>query len=279
MSDTPHLPIGAFSNETRLSIRMLRHYDEQGLLRPAEVDPVTGYRRYAPEQVAAAVRIRNLRDVGFTVSAIAAVLAAHGSDAYQRALRMQRDVLTTELRDAENRVHLIDRMITNEGQDMNDITVTRATLPAETIVALRGVIPSYPEEGRLWERFMPALGAQGITPIGPGGVIEHDGEYRESDVDESVWLPVAPGTTASEPLEVIALPEREVVMARIVGPYSLITEAHTRIGTFARENGISLACGGPDAPIAERNGNRYLTTPGSVSDDEHVTEVWVPIAG
>ncbi|MDR0594315.1 MAG: MerR family DNA-binding transcriptional regulator [Bifidobacteriaceae bacterium] len=36
--------IGLFSRLTAISVRMLRHYQEQGVLEPAEVDPFTGYR-------------------------------------------------------------------------------------------------------------------------------------------------------------------------------------------------------------------------------------------
>jgi DNA-binding transcriptional MerR regulator len=42
---------GALAARTRLTHKALRLYDEQGLLRPAPVDPRSGYRSYAPEQV------------------------------------------------------------------------------------------------------------------------------------------------------------------------------------------------------------------------------------
>lgn len=38
--------IGEFASIGRVSVRMLRHYDEIGLLTPARVDPFTGYRSY-----------------------------------------------------------------------------------------------------------------------------------------------------------------------------------------------------------------------------------------
>lgn len=279
MSDTPNLTIGAFSSQSRLSIRMLRHYDEQGLLPPADVDPHTGYRRYSTTQLADAARIRHLRDVGFTVSAIAAVLAARGSAAYTQALVLQRDVLMEELRVAQHRVDRINRLIQNEGQDMNEITVSRKHIPAQTIAAVRGIIPTHAEEEPLWAQLMPALAAQGITPTGPGGVIEHDGEFRERDVDESAWVPVAPGTTAEAPIVIHELPARDAVVAHIVGPYSLITEAHERIHAFAAEHGLTLASPGTDAPIADCDWNVYLAScetdgPGTTP----VTDVCVPIA-
>ena len=38
------LKIGDFSKLSRISIRMLRHYDELGLLTPETIGPFTGYR-------------------------------------------------------------------------------------------------------------------------------------------------------------------------------------------------------------------------------------------
>ena len=51
------LKIGEFSKLSRVSVRMLRHYDEVGLLAPSEVDPMTGYRYYSERQLITAGRI------------------------------------------------------------------------------------------------------------------------------------------------------------------------------------------------------------------------------
>ena len=61
------LKIGDFSRLARISVRMLRHYDEIGLLAPSETDCFTGYRYYDESQLAIAYRITALRDMGFTV--------------------------------------------------------------------------------------------------------------------------------------------------------------------------------------------------------------------
>ncbi|CAL9349526.1 MerR family transcriptional regulator [Streptomyces sp. enrichment culture] len=61
---TELLTIGAFAKASRLSPKALRLYDELGLLPPARVDPVTGYRRYAPEQVERARLVAWLRRLG-----------------------------------------------------------------------------------------------------------------------------------------------------------------------------------------------------------------------
>lgn len=280
MTDTPDLmSIGEFSSRSRLSVRMLRHYGEHGILVPADVDAASGYRRYAPEQLAEAAHVRRLRDVGFTVSAISVLLAAHGTESYRQALALQRESLGDELRAAKERLALIDQLLDQEGTAMSTITVTRTTVPARTVVALRGTVPAYDQEGRLWDRLMPELGRQGLTPIGPCGVFEHDPEYREADPTLSIWLPVPPGTTAQAPLEVHELPEQEVVLARVEGPYTQISEAHARIDELVRSEGLTLAPrSGIDDDIAVLGFNRYLVDLSQAAPEDLVTEVCVPLA-
>ena len=66
--------IGEFSKLTQVSTRMLRYYDEMGLLKPAKIDSLTGYRMYSAEQISTLNRIIYLRDSGFNVAEIALAL-------------------------------------------------------------------------------------------------------------------------------------------------------------------------------------------------------------
>ncbi len=81
------LKIGTFSKLSRLSIRMLRRYDELGLLQPVHTDPFTGYRYYREEQLTTAGRIAALRDMGFGLSAIGALLEDGGRRSWTAAWR------------------------------------------------------------------------------------------------------------------------------------------------------------------------------------------------
>lgn len=73
--------IGEFAELTRLSIKALRHYDEHGLLAPAQVDPVTSYRRYASEQIRRATLIGDLRRMDVPLAVVARILDASPDDA------------------------------------------------------------------------------------------------------------------------------------------------------------------------------------------------------
>lgn len=64
------LSIGAFARAARLSPKALRLYDELGLLTPARVDPVSGYRRYAPAQLERARLVAWLRRLGMPLARI-----------------------------------------------------------------------------------------------------------------------------------------------------------------------------------------------------------------
>lgn len=75
-TDAPLLAIGELSRASGLTVSSLRFYDREGLLVPAEVDPVTGYRRYSPGQVRAARLLAGMRRVGMPLAEMAAVLDA-----------------------------------------------------------------------------------------------------------------------------------------------------------------------------------------------------------
>lgn len=274
MTDTPDLmPIGRFSSLSRISVRMLRHYDTHGVLVPADIDATNGYRRYASAQLADAAAIRRLRDVGFGVSAIGALLAVRGTPAFDEALRAQRLELAAAAADAAARLRLIDTLIREP--TMTD-TVSLTTLPARTLVHLRGTVPDYAGEGLLWERFLPALRAQGLAPIGPGGCIEHDDEFRESDVDESVYFEVPAGTTVAAPLAVFTAPAGRAVEAVVDGAYAqAIPRAHELIGAYVAAHGLVLARTVDDP--ATHHFNVYLNDPCAVPEAELRTRVVVPV--
>ncbi len=267
------LSIGQFSTLSRLSIRMLRHYDANGILAPAEIDPWTGYRRYAPSQLADATVIRDLRDAGFGVSTIGELLDGRGTPSWDEALEAQRRALIEEARANERRLELVSRLL-SPPSEIGSITITKETVPAMNVVVLRGVVPSYEDERILWGQMMPAAAALGISPVGPCGVIEHNDEYRESDVDLSIFIPVQQGTTAEDPLEILNLPERECAVATVRGAYNQFSLAHDLIADKIVEDDLRL----PESSSIDGHAfNIYVTEMGEVSEDELITKIYQPL--
>ncbi|GAA4601731.1 DNA-binding transcriptional MerR regulator [Actinoplanes octamycinicus] len=104
-----HISIGAFGAATGLSIAALRHYDEVGLLKPADVDPSTGYRRYAPAQVDQARLICGLRALDLPIDQIRAVLGRPAD--IKEALDTHRERLVDQIRELTQRVRAVDEFL------------------------------------------------------------------------------------------------------------------------------------------------------------------------
>jgi DNA-binding transcriptional MerR regulator len=92
------LSIGDFARYGRVSVRMLRHYDTLGLLLPARVDPASGYRFYTAAQLARLNRIVALKDLGFTLDQVRAMLDEQVSAEQLRGmLRLRRAELQAQI--------------------------------------------------------------------------------------------------------------------------------------------------------------------------------------
>lgn len=78
--------IGEMSRESGLTVSALRFYDAAGVLGPAHVDPASGYRFYAPDQLVVARLVATLRRAGMPLPGIRAVLDHRGAPAAVDAL-------------------------------------------------------------------------------------------------------------------------------------------------------------------------------------------------
>ncbi|MGW7574038.1 DNA polymerase III subunit beta family protein [Streptomyces sp. NPDC054765] len=79
------MPIGVFAQRSGLTSSALRFYADSGLLAPAEVDPISGYRYYSADQVARATVLRQLREIAMPLAGVEAVLGS-GADEASRLL-------------------------------------------------------------------------------------------------------------------------------------------------------------------------------------------------
>jgi hypothetical protein len=71
-----YLSIGDFSRATHMTVKTLRHYHQIGLLKPAEVDACTSYRRYGTDQIPVAQVISRFRELDMPLGEIQGVLSA-----------------------------------------------------------------------------------------------------------------------------------------------------------------------------------------------------------
>lgn len=131
------LTIGAFARACRLSPKALRLYDELDLLRPARVDPDTGYRYYAPEQLEQARLVAWLRRLGMPLARIRQVRAMEPPSAAQeiRAFWARVEAETATRRDLAT--FLVDHLSTPPRKDTHPMASTDLTNLLELRYAAR----------------------------------------------------------------------------------------------------------------------------------------------
>ncbi|MGD0439179.1 MAG: helix-turn-helix domain-containing protein [Acidimicrobiales bacterium] len=136
------LNIGEFARLGQVSPRMLRHYDELGLLDPALVDPDSGYRLYSVRQLSQLHRVVALRDMGFTLEQIREILAENlPVDQLRGMLRLRRAQLAQNVGEEQERLRRIEAHLRAleraKTVDVNDVVIKR-TQPVRVAQAVAG---------------------------------------------------------------------------------------------------------------------------------------------
>ena len=99
--------IGDFSRLTSISIRMLRFYDQNDILKPVYIDEESGYRYYQREQIFEASQVRFLRDIGFSTARIKAILENYkNAEEIEKYLEIQLIQLKEEADKIDSRIKI-----------------------------------------------------------------------------------------------------------------------------------------------------------------------------
>lgn len=128
------LTIGAFARASRLTPKALRLYDELGLLRPVEVDPVNGYRRYHPDQLGRARLVAWLRRLGMPLARIKVVCELPGTRAAAEIAAYWRQVEADTAARKELADFLIDHLSRKDTDMVDALTINAGALTDRGLV-------------------------------------------------------------------------------------------------------------------------------------------------
>ncbi|HEY3261109.1 MAG TPA: MerR family transcriptional regulator [Pseudonocardiaceae bacterium] len=269
--------IGDFARYGRVSIRMLRHYDAIGLLRPAHIDPANGYRFYQGSQLARLNRIIALKDLGFTLEQVQKILDEEVSAEQLRGmLRLRRAELEAAIASDAARLVRVEarlRTIESEGHMPSDDVVIKR-LPSVRVAELTGTAASFtPEDiGPVVQPLCADLGQRladaGVSPTGPLICYYEDA----TDGHDKVVVHAAVGVAAVErgagrEFAIVDLPEVPTA-ATIVhrGSMDNCLPSHQAVARWIDANGYHSA--GPAREL-------YIECP--ADGDQWVTELQYPI--
>lgn len=268
------LKIGEFSKLSRVSIRMLRHYDEIGLLAPETTDLFTGYRYYSEAQLITANRITALKELGFSLAAISELLTCYEDRAaLERHLLLKRVEAQEAAKEAERRLRLLDTAIERLRKDETNMKydVTVKTIPERYVASVRQIIPSYDLEGNLWHIFVKETAHMRIQDGDPCLCVAlfYDGEYKEADVDVEIQKSVKGSYPDTEHVKFKSVPAVRVASAICKGSYDQISEVNAAVASWVEANGYAF-----DGTAF----NIYHVSPHETRDpDAFITEVCYPV--
>jgi DNA-binding transcriptional MerR regulator len=131
-ADGDLLPIGRFARLAGLSVGALRHYDELDLLRPADVDRFTGYRRYRRGQLDTARTIARLRDLEMPIDEIRELIASDDPEERQRRLAIHRGRVEARTSRLQRILHIVGQLSQGKGPIVTDTAAASDVLDEAT---------------------------------------------------------------------------------------------------------------------------------------------------
>jgi DNA-binding transcriptional MerR regulator len=232
--------IGDFARLGQVSVRMLRHYDQIGLLKPDSVDAWSSYRSYSPEQLSVLNRIVALRDLGLSLEQVGRILADQvGVDELHGMLRLRRAELEDEMRAAGTRLTAVEsrlRMIEKESEMSADYVVK--PVPAVRLAALTDTL----DLAELGQRIGPMFDqVQSVLTAAHASLATPIATYAEAEGGTSVIVGYAYDGAPLPGLEVVDLPASTAYCAVHLGPMSRIGESWQALHRWLVENGHHYA--------------------------------------
>ena len=199
--------IGEFSRLSRVSVRMLRHYDQLGLLKPSQTDSFTNYRYYSADQLPRLNRILALRDLGFSLEQITGMLDEDlSTDQLLGMLKIKRGEVEQQMELEQQKLARLEVRIRqmSESPKHGAYDVILRDTESELVATYREVAA---DDDRIQQMFdsveMYVAQYDGARADKPPFTIYYDDEYRDKDIDAEVAIPL-----------VYAIPENELIRVR-----------------------------------------------------------------
>ncbi len=264
------LQIGEFSKICQVSVKTLHHYDRLGLLTPARVDPLTGYRYYLPEQIDTMNYIQRLKRYGFSLEEIQRILALSDERELRLLLRRQKEKLKLEQREMATILNELQTHISVFERTGDIMTVQKSYVievknsPVMHVLTNRAKM-GVDEFGKYYGALFERVPRERVTPTGLNGARYYDEEFNSESSDIELFIGIREREKADTVMEACLC-----AMTVHHGGYSTLSEAYGAIVSWILENGYRIA----GAPFELYLKNQF----DSLAPEDWETEVYFPIA-
>lgn len=268
--------IGEFSKLTQVSIRMLRYYDEIGLLKPAAIDKFTGYRMYSSEQIPVLQKIILLRDTKFKIAEIKEILTSSKSIDIRDELEKKKKEIQAEIALEKKRILKIDNAI-NEIEKSNfkiHCNINFKSVDKIVILSVRDIIATYFDEGILWNRLYDLIHKENIPikhDMYNNVALYHDIEHKDENVDVETGVivhKIGKNKDGFVYREVEGV--EKMAYAMVYGPYENLAKAYEMLAYYLESHNEQMA-EKPSRQIC------HVGVCDTENPDEYLTEIQIPL--
>lgn len=259
------LKIGDFSRLGQVSIDTLRHYDNMGLLKPAEVDPSSGYRYYAYQQLGRLHRILALKDMGLSLEQIAPMLEDEVSaEELKGMLKLKRAEIEENIDTESERLARVEtrlKQIEFESHSTHDVILKNVR--PHLVASLRKFIPSRGTAITIYEELLEYLAPYDVRQW-RALTIWHDQDDHAVDAEATISLNAK--IAGTDTIRVYDLPGGLMASTVHNGAYNKLHLAYNALNAWVEANGYMIK--GP-----QRELYHYAQEPLSFDDETYVTEI------
>jgi DNA-binding transcriptional MerR regulator len=254
-----------------MSVKMLRHYHQIGLLEPVDVDRATGYRRYSAEQISIAQIIRRFRALEMPLDEIRTVINTADIDERNALISAHLRRLESQLAQTKHAVESLQELL-SAGPVASACGVGYRRVEAQRAAAITEVVNMGDalvwHQGALAELYA-TLTAQGACISGPAGGIFADDLFTNERGQATVFVAYSGDVRRTGRITELIVPAAELATVVHVGPHRDIDVSYGALAAHVAQHAITV-----NAPIREY----YLVGPVDTRDEaKWRTEIGWPV--
>lgn len=271
--------IGEFSKIAQVSGRLLRYYDEIGLLSPEATDPESGYRFYSAQQLPRLNHILVLKELGLSLEQIARLVDQNTSiDEIRGMLALRKAQIEQTVQEEMTRLRVVEsrlQQIDTYGQIQEPDVVLKA-VPAQQFLALREVLSGLGVRGRLVRKIATVVPAKvGQGSLGSIAIVTHSPIFDPEALDLEVGYlltgkaPQSVRLSEERVLTQHTLPAIETLATLVhAGRISEVHRSYGALGTWIEQHGWQINGLGREL---------LMQLPKSEEEEEVVIEIQMPV--
>lgn len=243
-------PISQFSKLTRLSPRMLRHYDKIGLLKPQSIDSINNYRYYSDSQVETAIEIIKLKKYNFSLEEIKDILS-NDDLFFKKMVKDKIDLISESMRVKTDILEEME-MYLKEGIEnihgSNTYNLLYGTIQKQYVIKTRRSISIDKMDSVIDELYDYAL-KNNLFPVNIPAVNFLGKEYNDKKLDVEIFIPIRAKLNNKESIskiikdnnniEIHKMPSHRAVSTLHFGNYDEIGLAYQAIEKWVKDSNFT----------------------------------------